>query len=475
MGLARPRRLLPRRRLLGAAGGAFAALLAACGIGPEGSLPPLSDQQRDILDSAGSISSEQIELSANYLADQTVRLGYVASPWGGRNEHYVNVIAGASSWQELYPRLQEDRIQTNPAENLGIAETLSTLSTEARPDLVLFPGSNLAELQRAGLLIELDKAGGAESLLRPDMYWGQTLAAGQVHGRQLAIPVMLGPWMMMCELGLLGSVGVDPPVDRPWAAQDFLTNVARLTHPSASPTDPGAFGFLQLVSTSASSDSLPPSWVWMLSMGAGLPTLEGGEDRLQSAEALSAYELMYSLVHEQRSAVSFDGRTGRGLRGTMFENANAMVSYPFNSGWLAQFWRASTRGEMQLAHLPAGPSHYTPVEMHMMLGVLSSARDQEAAVASLQAVVRTAGLSVMPTALRSDLANAAAVMPRMTGEDVDFLGTALADAEPLMLPRAERDVLRRNLDLGIMVRRENAETAASAAFSALSEYRFNNG
>lgn len=472
MGSAEPRRLLPRRRLLGAAG-AFAALLAACGNGPDGSLPPLNDQQREILDSVGSISSEQIELSANYLAEQTVRLGYLGSPWGGRNEHYVNLIAGASSWQELYPRLLEDRIQTNPAEGLGIADTISSLSTEARPDLVLFPGSNLDELQRAGLLIELDKAGGAESLLQPDMYWGQTLAAGQVRGRQLAIPVMLGPWMLICELGLLGSVGVEPPVDRPWAAQDFLTNVARLTHPSASPTDRGAFGFLQLVSTSASSDSLPPSWVWMLAMGADLPTLEGGEDRLQSTEALAAYELMYSLVHEQRSAVAFDGRTGRGLRGTMFENSNAMVSYPFNSGWLAQFWRATSRAEFSLAHLPAGPGHFTPVEMHMMLGVLSSARDQEAAVASLQAVVRTAGKSVMPTALRSDLANAAAVQPRMTGEDVDFLGTALADAKPVMLPRPERDVLRRNLDLAIMVRRENSEAAASAAFAALAEHRFN--
>ena len=473
MGSAETRRLLPRRRLLGAAG-AIAALLAACGSDPDGSLPPLSDQQREILDSAVSISSDQIELSANYLADQTVRLGYLASPWGGRNEHYVNVIAGASSWQELYPRLQDDRIQTNPAEGLGIAETLSSLSTEARPDLVLFPGSNLAELQRAGLLIELDKAGGAESLLQPGMYWGQTLAAGQVHGRQLAIPLMLGPWMMMCELGLLGSVGVDPPVDRPWTAQDFLTNVARLTHPSASPTDPGAFGFLQLVSTSAGADSMPPSWVWMLAMGAGLPTLEGGEERLQSPEALSAYELMYSLVHEQRSAITFDGQTGRGLRGTLFENANAMVSYPFNSGWLNQFWRSTSAARFELGHLPAGPGHFTPVEMHMMLGVLSTARDQEAAVASLQAVVRTAGKSIMPTALRSDLANAAAVQPRLTGEDVDFMGTALADAEPLMLPRAERDVLRRNLDLGIMVRRENAETVASAAFSALAEHRIHN-
>ena len=79
----------------------------------------------------------------------------------------------------------------------------------------------------------------------------------------------------------------------------------------------------------------------------------------------------------------------------------------------------------------------------------------------------------MPTALRSDLANAAAVQPRLTDDDVNFMGTALADAEPLMLLRTERDVLRRHLDLGIMVRRENAETVANAAFSALAEHRTN--
>ena len=473
MGSAKRDRTIPRRRLLGAAG-AFAALLAACGGGAVESRPPLDDDQQKILDSVGSVQSEQIELAANYLADQTVRLGFVSSPWGGRNEHYVNVVDGASSWQELYPRLQADRILTNPAEGLGIAETIASLATEARPDLVLFPGSNLAELQRDGLLIELDKAGGAESLLQPGMYWGQTLAAGQIHGRQLAIPLMLGPWMMMCNLDLLASVGIEPPVDRPWDMREFLTNVARLTSPSNSPSERGAFGFLQLVSTSSGADSLPASWVWMLAVGANLPSLEGGEERLQSPESLAAYELMYALVHEQRSARTFDGSSGRSLRNTMFESANAMMSYPFNSGWLSQFWRGREE-PVSLAHLPAGQGHFTPVEMHMMVGVLSSARDQEAAVASLQSIVRTAGLSIMPTAVRSDLANVQAVQPRVSSDDVDFMGAALADAEPVMLPRSERNVLRNNLDLPIMVRRETPESAASSAFAALSQHRFNTG
>ncbi len=472
MGSANRNGLLPRRRLLGAAG-AFAALLAACGSGPSGSLPPLTTQQQSILESVDSTPSNQIELAANYLADQTVRLGYVQSPWGGRNEHYRNVTIAASSWQEIYPRLQDDRILTDSTQGLGISETLSSLATEARPDLVLFPGRDLDELQRAGLLIELDKTGGVETLLRPGDYWGQTLAAGSVRGRQLALPLMLGPWMLMCQLDLLSAVGVDPPIERPWNSQDFLTNVARLTSPSNSATERGAFGFLQLVSTNANADSLPPSWVWMLAMGADLPTLEGGEERLQAPEALSAYELMHSLVHDQRSAVTFNGNAGRGLRSTLFENANAMVSFPFNSGWLAQFWRATNNGAVELGHLPAGSGHYTPVEMHMMLGVLTSARDQEAAVASLQAIIRTAGQGIFPTALRTDLANAAAVQPRLTGSDVDFLGAALTDAEPVMLPRPERALLRRYLDLPLMVQRENAEAAASSAFAALAEHRFN--
>ena len=471
MGSARPPRLLPRRRLLGAAG-AFAALLAACGDGRDAALPPLTRQQQEILDSIDAVPSEQIELVADYLADQTVKLGYVQSPWGGRNEHYVNVVAGASSWQELYPRLQDDRIQINPAEGLGVAETLSTLSTEARPDLVLFPGRDLAELNRAGLLIELDKAGGVESLLRPDDYWGRTLAAGSVRGRQLAIPLMLGPWMMMCQLDLLSTVGVEPPVDRPWDIREFLTNVARLTHPSSSPTERGAFGFMQLVSTTANSDSMPPSWIWMLAMGADLPTLEGGEERLQSTEALSAYELMYALVHDQRSAIKFDGSGGRSLRNTLFENANAMISYPFNSGWLSQFWRGREE-PVELAHLPSGPGHYTPVEMHMMLGVLTSARDQEAAIASLQAIARTAGDSIFPTARRSDVAKIEALQPRITRDDVDFMDQALSEAEPVMLPSQERSIMRHHIDLPLMVGRENPESAASAAFAALSEHRFN--
>ena len=450
----------------------MAALFAACGGGPAESLPPLNKQQLSVLDSVDSIPSEQIELAANYLADQTVRLGYVESPWGGRNEHYRVVTTGASSWQDLYPRLQDDRILINLAEGLGIAETLSTLSTESRPDLVIFPGRDLAALNRAGLLIELDKAGGAESLLRPGEYWGQTLAAGAVRGRQLAIPLMLGPWMMLCQLDLLGTVGIEPPVDRPWEIPDFLTNVARLTSPSSRPTERGAFGFMQLVSTNANSDSMPPSWVWMLSMGAELPTLDGGEEQLQSQEALAAYELMYSLAHDQRSTIRFDGQSGRSLRNTLFDNSNAMMSYPFNSGWLNQFWRAREE-PVELAHLPAGPGHFTPVEMHMMIGVLSSARDQEAAVASLQAVARTAGLGIFPTARRTDLANAAAVQPRLNGTDVDFMGRALDAAEPVMLDRAERALLRRYLDLPLMIQRENAESAASSAFAALAEHRFN--
>ncbi|MXY12559.1 MAG: hypothetical protein F4Y46_00735 [Chloroflexi bacterium] len=471
--MAEPRRLMPRRRLLGAAG-SFAALLAACGSGADGSLPPLNDQQREILDSVGAISSDQIELVADYLADQTVKLGYVQSPWGGRNEHYRNLAIGANSWQEIYPRIRDDRVLINQAEGLGVAETLSTLSNEARPDLLLFPGRDLAELNRAGLLIELDKAGGVESLLRPGEYWGRTLAAGSLRGRQLAIPLMLGPWMMMCQLDLLSTVGVDPPIDRPWDSGPFMTNLARLTNPASHPTERGAFGFMQLVSTNANSDSMPPSWIWMLAMGADLPGLDDGEERLQSAEALAAYELIYALVHDQRSAIKFDGVGGRSLRNTLFENANAMVSYPFNSGWLSQFWRGREE-PVSLAHLPAGPGHYTPVEMHMMLGVLTSARDQEAAIASMQAIARTAGDSVFPTARRSDVNKITALQPRITREDVDFMDQALSEAEPVMLPGQERSIMRRNIDLPLMVGRENPESAASAAFAALSEHRFNRG
>ena len=44
-----------------------------------------------------------------------------------------------------------------------------------------------------------------------------------------------------------------------------------------------------------------------------------------------------------------------------------------------------------------------------------------------------------------------------------------------MLPGQERSIMRRNIDLPLMVGRENPESAASAAFAALSEHRFNRG
>ena len=465
------RNTVSRRRLLLAAP-LLSVLWAACGGRGDATKPPLTDEQQSILDSAQSTFGSQIDLDTNYLADQTVRLVFAPSPLGGRNEHYRNLATGANSWQGIYPRLLDDRAFTNESEGIGLAEALGSLSSQALPDLILFPGSQLADLHRYGMLIELDKVGGAESLLDPGQYWGQTLAAGQVRGRQLAIPLMLGPWFMICNLDLLSSVGVEPPIGAPWKHEDFLVNVSRLTHPSATVNDRGAFGFLQLVSSSPYNDSLPPSWIWMLAMGANLPNIEGGEDRLQSAPALTALDLMYSLVHEQRSALVFEGGTGRSLRWTITQHANAMTSYPFNSGWLAQFWRTTQGGRVELAHLPAGPGHFTPVEMHMMLGVPVTARDREAAVASLQAIVQTAGSAVFPTARRVDLVNAGSILPRMTSSDIEFIGNSLDSAEPVMLPAPERTLLRRNIDLPLLIDRQRPEAVTETAYDALANYRY---
>ncbi len=475
MGSVKADNLITRRRLLGGVGPTIAlAVLAACGQGPGADVPPISEEQELILENARSTFGADIDLSTSYLVNQTVKLGFVASPGGGRNEHYQGIVDAASLYQDAYPRLLEDRILLNEREGLTIGEVLSSLGAESRPDILIFPGSQLADLHANKLLIELDKAGGAEPLLNPQQYWGQTLVAGRVQGRQLAIPLMLGPWLMICNTAVLDPFAIDPPINSPWPREKFLTNVARMTNPSRGPTERGAFGFLQIVTASQFSDSLPPSWVWLLAMGSQLPDIEGGEEILQETPALEALELMHSLVHEQRSAIKVDSAGGRSLRYVLFEHQNAMMSYQFNSGWLNQFWRTGTGESVELAHLPRGSGHFTPVEMHMMMGVSTTASDREAAVASLRAIAQSAGKVVFPTAFRSDLGSIQSLHPRINASDIQFLGSALPTAEPVMLPRAERTVFRRNLDLPVMVDRVNPESAASSALAALSEYRLRN-
>ena len=466
---------LGRRRLLGILGAGVAATLAACGESVEGR-PKLNEFQESLLASENIARAAAGGPAGIVLPSEPLAVTYVQSPWGAQGNDYRSFIGRAGTGGEGVARLAAEAMPN--VGDVTFGELLASFPESKPVDLIMFPVSQLEDVEAHDRLTPLDKISDLSHLLDADAYWGDSLSAGQIRGRQMAIPLMLGPWLLMYNAERLGEYGIKPPGPNPWRLDTFSENVARLTYSSAGSARPDAFGFVQVIPGESGGTPVPPSWVWMTSAGADLPGRDGGEEGLTSPEAIAALKLMRGLVYEQRTAYQISGANSwRQMRGILGDRNNGMMSFPANSGWFVTTWRKDGgRGSgFDLAALPGGRAHRTPTEIHMMIGLSATTREPEAAVLGLTQLYDSVGEAMFPTAMRADVERMKRASRSMRDPDVEALEQALGRSRTIVFTGPERNLLVNELDRPVFLERAEPEDAAEAARIAFEEARFLTG
>ena len=463
---------LSRRHFLGALVIGVTATLAACGESGE-RRPELTEFQESLLDSGNIARAASSRPAGIVLPADPLAVMFVQSPWGAQGNDYRSFISRAGTGGDGVVRLSPEPMPY--AGEVTFGELLASFPESKPVDLVIFPVSHLEDLEANDRLTPLDKISDLGHLLDTDAYWGDTLSAGQIRGRQMAIPLMLGPWLLMYNGGRLGEYGIKPPGSEPWGLDVFSENVARLTYRAAGSGRPDAFGFVQMIPGKGGGTPVPPSWVWMTSAGADLPGRDGGEQGLTSPEAIEALKLMSGLAYEQRTAYTVSGSNSwRQMRGILGDINNRMMSFPANSGWFVTTWRkdGGRAGGFDLAPLPGGRGHHTPTEIHMMVGLSATTREPEAAILGLTQIYDSVGEAIFPTAMKADVDRMKRASGSIREPDVEALEQALRRSRTLIFTGAERNLLINQLDRPVFLERAEPEDAAEAARLAFEEARF---
>jgi len=452
-----------RRTVLSMVPPMVGGLIVACG--GANSKSSLSDKQQTILEDISGfadISSSPLDSDFEKL---TVEVLHIQSPWGPRNDNYRQLASLGSRKDSGVPRIIHSQLAVGEA---GLEAALDSLPESRKLDIMLFPAQNFGQLVDAGELLALDKVSAVSDLLNAGLYWGDTLAAGGMNGRQFAIPLVLGPWFLMFNPKVFSKFGVETPTPNGWEADVFADNVRRLTPISSGSQGPESLGFLQLLPTTKGWQPMPPSWVWMLGMGAELPDRNQDANALTSNSSLAAMKLMRRIVQEERSVVTMPTLRGRSVWGAVGSRNLAMMSLPANSGWLLNQWRK--KDGFDLSPMPKGQTNYTPTDIHVMAGISSRTNNVDAAGAGMKAMANTVSSIMFPSARRKDLERAMEVETVLRPQDLEYMETALARARSILLSASDRVALTTEVDHPVMLGDKSIEEIANHAVTEV-EFR----
>ncbi|MCY3800335.1 MAG: extracellular solute-binding protein [Chloroflexi bacterium] len=467
---------ITRRRFLALATASAGILAAACGAdeSPDFSgMPALTERQKQVLEESADVASAGSRSTRVPLPSQPLKVHPLWSTFGPTRGQYRGVVNRAGSLDEAAPRLEMVRFR-QAVDGNTIGRSIALMADTEPLDLLVFPAEALQDLEDNDLLVPLDKVSDVGEAVKSENYWPGMLESGRIKGRQLAIPLQAGPWLLMYREKQLEEYGIADPSDLPWNAEQFSENTSRLTLVGGDSKGADQYGFLQMVSTDSTniSISVPPSWVWMVAAGSRLPDREGYEEALQEPAAIAGLGVMNDLINRHRSVYKVTRTTsGRQIRGLINDRRVLMMSFPVNSGWFLSTWRDAVSNDIQLAALPGGDRRRTPTEVHMMVGVSSWSEHTDFAMAALANMYKSVGDQVFPSAVRADLGMMATVAPALNPADTVAIQAALERSQPINLSKVEKKLLTERLDSPIALEQIAPEEAAKGAAEALLQFR----
>jgi multiple sugar transport system substrate-binding protein len=439
------RALLGRRRILSSL--AVGAMLLASCQSVQGVLRPVPPSPvarrvvrigRPLIDTY-AWASGQVSSAANRIAPerdvqvQIQPVDLVKTTRGSGGEVTVRVT-DPEEWPEAY------------------AVALGQMTGRDAPDLVLADSRWLSALGKANVLRDLAPLLHGEQWYNPDDFLGNALRAGQVRGRQLALPLLASAEVLLYDRRAFQDQGISLPQPG-WTWSEF-TSAARALRSPGGPTGRGRWGAFV---TPAAPSLWTMAWQW----GAQLISASGEQVDFTEPGTIEALEFLSDLIHRDNIAPPVDARSASRFAEALGQREAAMLG-TFVGGLV--WWRTSTHEGYQLAELPAR----RPIvvgHIPIMVGIHRRAPDEGRSIVALRALLEASKQTmVLPT--RRGISDLRKLNSFLTENDALVLSGAVESARflPGDLPFFQiSPIVERDLVLPVLTGRRTPRQAAEDA------------
>ena len=440
---------ITRRRLLALASGAIAVgILAACGEEAPAELAgvalpdisrPAPRAPRDVgLPEPGEGRPIQIAMTS-----------YGRSFGGGVGLDVVAVLSTAS-------RISRDRFDFGWSEvrsvppyvewdmSAAIADLIPPL-----PDVILFHTGEFADLVAGGSLDPLEPHLAIDPGFEPGAYWPGVLEAGQVDGRQFALPVVAVPRIVIVNRALAASRGVKlPPADRLAFDRDAFFELARRLN--AAPGDDGnggTPGLLMRVNPDADPATqmftapplTPYAHVFVASAVGGIGSPDGSYEGLRTESAVRAVEDLQAMVNDLGYALPGE----EFLRNLRAQNFGMFVA-GFGGAKPAEF-------DSGIYPFPDFGSGRNPTRIDWLAGVAATSGDPAAAYRAVKPIASGLAQVARFPALRTSAEELQILYRDLTIEEAELMVDLLEHAALIGIDRRDWPALIGQIDAGAVL------------------------
>lgn len=453
----RPRR--PNRRQVLAAGAASlgALALAACGESAAeevaGSLPESlrADLQRNLeraraqaRNVTAAAPRAAVKLPAPGTGHPVTVAMYPTNRIGGSIfGQFVNGLTAARERAEERYTYEEAALDYGRnASTFSISTALEAVAHQ-NPDIVIYFRADQADLLANDRLAPLDDFLVSDSGFVPADFWPGLLETGKHEGLQYGLPVALSPHVLLFNRKWAIEQQVEPPAPDPqtFDAETFLDTVRQL-HVEPPPSGGlGGMGYISQFSPEPDGngdyDASPSPYELLQSAVGDLRGPDNDFAPLTSPPAVQVAEFLRAWVHDHRLAVT-DGSSTRSFRRTgQFGFMDSILAFVPPSRLIGT--------SLEVYPLPNMGAGRSPVFVHAMLGVPSSAQNPEIAYDALRHLA--AGLrssSILP-ATRISAAGIDARTPDLASADANLVEQLMQNATYSTLSRHQAGLITNHI------------------------------
>ncbi|HEV8635030.1 MAG TPA: extracellular solute-binding protein [Chloroflexota bacterium] len=280
------------------------------------------------------------------------------------------------------------------------AQAIAALPSAEAPDLFMTGPeeiSLLPALARGGVALDLNPVLKSERWFKMDDFWGNALRAGQVQGKQAALPISLGAEVILFNRKNFQELGVQPP-EGAWTWEQLIATAKRLSRRGAG-DQPGRWG---LYVGPGSPSLLTLAW----QHGAQVISDDGGHVDMTEPGTLRALELLVDLIDTHKVAPPLDEpavAAGFGRPWAAMRRGEIAMWSVFAGG--AVWWVGGGTDDLRIAEMPTAEKKVTLGTTPLMLGVPRNAPDQAHSLNALRAILDASAESMFlpPTRNASDI------------------------------------------------------------------------
>jgi multiple sugar transport system substrate-binding protein len=293
-------------------------------------------------------------------------------------------------------------------------------------------------------------------LFDPSDFFPETLTRVVKNGKQYAIPLQMGLFVIIFNRTLFKAAGVAEPADSWTWASDFVEAARKVTS-----TEKRQFGAIQ-------PPMEPPIW----SYGGDVLSADGKTCLLDQPAAVTALQLISDLVFKyQASPRPADLQDTNALNLFMTSRLGMLIDI---TGTASQVERQAPHFDWDLAHLPLGPKGRFTIVQGPSLSVFQASKQRDLAWQwtefytgkEIQQYAATVGRVV---SARQSAAAAFKALPAPPANRAPLVDSAAFSRQRLFLTNWAQvnDVMTKNLDDSLTLGTKPAQQAAQAACQEL--------